>query len=80
MRFWRCFSRRSQEDDELDEELRFHIAEEAKLRMERGQPTEPAWRGARRDFGNFELAREAFQGPLVTFRRRPDAHDGASRR
>jgi predicted permease len=58
MRFWRWFSRRSQEDDELDEELRFHIAEEAKLRMERGQPSESAWREARRDFGNFELARE----------------------
>ncbi|HXA48792.1 MAG TPA: ABC transporter permease [Candidatus Acidoferrum sp.] len=58
MRFWRWFSRRSQEADELDEELRFHIAEEAKLRMERGQPSDSAWREARRDFGNFELARE----------------------
>ncbi|HEY2013118.1 MAG TPA: ABC transporter permease [Bryobacteraceae bacterium] len=56
MRFW-PFGR-SREDHELDEELRFHIAEEAQLRIGRGEAPESAWRSARRDFGNVTLAKE----------------------
>ena len=56
MRFWN----RRREDRELAEELRFHLEQERKLRVERGQ--DPA--GALRDFGNvthtFETAREAW--------------------
>jgi putative ABC transport system permease protein len=50
MKFWR----RSREERELDEELRFHLAQEEQLRRERGQ--DPG--GARRDLGNFALVRE----------------------
>jgi predicted permease len=51
MKFWR----RSREERELDEELRFHLAQEEQLRRDRGQ--DPA--GARRDFGNLALTRES---------------------
>src|SRR5215469_6466295 len=50
MKFWR----RSREERELDEELQFHLAQEERLRRERGQ--DPG--GARRDFGNLALIRE----------------------
>jgi putative ABC transport system permease protein len=45
---------RAREERELDDELRFHLDQEAQLRRERGQ--DPA--GARRDFGNLALVRE----------------------
>src|SRR5580658_781001 len=55
-------SRRAREDSELDEELRFHLQQEAQLRMDRGQSPEDARQRARRDFGNItrtkEVARE----------------------
>src|SRR5262249_46772077 len=50
MKFWR----RSREERELDEELRFHLAQEEQLRRDRGQ--DPM--GARRDFGNVTLVCE----------------------
>src|SRR5438477_13209343 len=50
MKFWR----RNREERELDEELRFHLAQEEQLRRDRGQ--DPA--GARREFGNLALVRE----------------------
>jgi putative ABC transport system permease protein len=50
MKLWR----RSREERELDEELRFHLSQEEQLRRDRGQ--DPA--GARRDFGNVALVRE----------------------
>ena len=46
------------EDDELDEELRFHLQQEAQLRMDRGQSPEDARRRARRDFGNVTRIKE----------------------
>ncbi|HUI53550.1 MAG TPA: ABC transporter permease [Bryobacteraceae bacterium] len=58
MRFWHWILRRRQEDRELDEELRFHIAEETRLREERGEDRAGAARAARRDFGNLTLAKE----------------------
>jgi len=64
MRIWRWFRSRSQEDRELDEEVRFHLAEETRLRISRGQPPESARHSALRDFGNVirtkEIAREAW--------------------
>ena len=51
MKFWR----RSREERELDEELRFHLEQEAQLRRERG--LDPA--GARREFGNLALICES---------------------
>jgi len=55
---WHWLFRRSQEERELDEEMRFHLAEEAQLRMDRGEGRDSALRSARRDFGNATLARE----------------------
>ena len=49
---------RSQEERELDEEMRFHLAAEAQLRIDRGEPADSAERSALRDFGNVTLARE----------------------
>ncbi|HWC96448.1 MAG TPA: ABC transporter permease [Candidatus Sulfopaludibacter sp.] len=48
MPFWN----RRDENRELDEELRFHLEQEARLRMDRGEAADSARRNARRDFGN----------------------------
>src|SRR3984957_8030789 len=62
MRFWHGLiwdkSRRAREDSELDEELRFHLRQEAQLRMDRGQSPEEAPQSARRDFGNVTRTKE----------------------
>ncbi|HLK65455.1 MAG TPA: ABC transporter permease [Bryobacteraceae bacterium] len=58
MRPWHWLFRRSQEERELDEELRFHLSEEAQLRIDRGESRESAWRSARQDFGNITSAQE----------------------
>lgn len=64
MRIWHWLTRRAQEDRELDEELQFHLSEETRLRISRGEAPGSAQRSARRDFGNVtrtqELAREAW--------------------
>jgi predicted permease len=44
---------------ELDEEIRFHLAEEAEERLASGSSPDEARAGARRDFGNVALIREA---------------------
>ena len=44
--------------DEIDEEIRFHLEEEARLRAERGMDTRAAEESARRDFGNVLRVRE----------------------
>lgn len=50
MWFWR----KRREERELDEELQFHLQQEAQLRSDRGQAPD----AARRDFGNVTLVRE----------------------
>ena len=60
MAFWHwLFRRRREEEQELDEELRFHLDQEARLRIDRGEPPATARLSARRDFGNVARAREA---------------------
>jgi putative ABC transport system permease protein len=54
VRFWS----RARQERELEQEIRFHLAEEARLRRERGEAPESASRGARRDFGNITAVRE----------------------
>src|SRR5580700_10662766 len=56
MRLWQM--RRAREDRELEEELRFHLQEEARLRMDRGQSPANARLWARRDFGNLTRTKE----------------------
>jgi hypothetical protein len=58
MGVWDWFLRRSREERELDEELRFHVSEETRLRIGRGETPESAGHSARRDFGNMTSARE----------------------
>ena len=46
------------QESELDEEIRFHLAEEMEERISGGMPPEQARTAARRDFGNVPLIRE----------------------
>ena len=51
------------QDAELDEEIRFHLAEEADERMAGGLSPEDARLAARREFGNVTLVRELTRAP-----------------
>jgi len=68
MSFWRSwgwwfghglFERRK---DELDEEIRAHIAMDIQARMERGQSRKEAEAAARLEFGNEGLVRDVTHG------------------
>jgi len=61
MSFWRfgLFERRK---DELDEEIRAHIAMDVQARMERGESRQEAEAAARREFGNVALVRDVTHG------------------
>lgn len=48
LRVWR----RAEDDRDLADEIRFHLAEEERLRIEAGRSVAEARRTARRDFGN----------------------------
>ena len=48
LRVWR----RAEDDRDLADEVRFHLAEEERLRVEAGVPAAEARASARRDFGN----------------------------
>ena len=54
----RSLSRWRRQETELDEELRFHLAEEMEERIAAGMPREQARAAARRDLGNVPLIRE----------------------
>ena len=49
---------RTRDERDLTDEIRFHLAEEARLRMDRGEPEARARAAAERDFGNTTLVRE----------------------
>ena len=59
---WRWFVRhvlhRAAADEELDAEIRTHLARETERRMDAGESLEDARRGASRDFGNVLLVKE----------------------
>src|SRR5918994_333303 len=55
--FSRLF-RRAKAEAELEEEIRFHLEQEARLRMERGESPEEARQAAQRTFGNVTLVKE----------------------
>lgn len=59
MKLWNWLSWRAREDRELEEEMRFHLAAEARLREGRGEPAETARRNALREFGNYAAVQEA---------------------
>ncbi len=66
MSWWRRLRRRIQRalylpaaaDREIDDEIRFHLAEEARLQSERGLSAAEAATAARRAFGSLALAKE----------------------
>jgi putative ABC transport system permease protein len=49
---------RRREERELEEEIRFHLAEEQRLRVERGETPVEARQAAHRDFGNVRRVKE----------------------
>jgi predicted permease len=55
---WRWFRRRAQAERDLDDEIRFHLAEEARVRTEAGEPSDAAQAAAHRAFGNVTLIKE----------------------
>ena len=54
----RSLIRRPQDDRDLDDEIRFHLAQETQLLTDRGQSAEDARQAARRAFGSVALAKE----------------------
>ena len=57
---------RAQDDRDLDDELAFHVAEEARLRIDRGASPADAVRAARLAFGNVTFAKEETRGVWVS--------------
>ena len=58
MRWLQRLFRRRRADAELDEEIGFHLQQEAQLRAGRGESPDDASHNARRDFGNVLLVKE----------------------
>jgi predicted permease len=58
MTWWSRLLRRPDAERDLDDELNFHLSQEAQLRRERGESAEDAQRHAHRDFGNVLLIKE----------------------
>jgi predicted permease len=58
MGWFRRLFRRQRADAELDEEIRFHLQQEAQLRIGRGESPEQAANHAHCDFGNVLLVKE----------------------
>jgi predicted permease len=55
---WRWFRRCAQDERDLEDEIRFHLAEEARLRTEAGERPDTARAAAHRAFGNVTLVKE----------------------
>ena len=58
MRIQRALYLPTRVDREMEDEIRFHLAEETRLQTERGLPAAEAATAARRAFGNIALAKE----------------------
>lgn len=56
--WWKTLFRRRQFEQELEDEIRSHLALEAQQRVERGESPADAERNARRDFGNTALVKD----------------------
>src|ERR1700726_1437288 len=56
--------RHAQADRDLDDELRFHLAQETQLLVDRGASPEDARRAARRSFGSFDVVKEQCRDSL----------------
>ena len=58
MKFFPWFKRRKQREQELDEEIRAHLAMAVRERIERGENPAEAETNSRREFGNATLVKE----------------------
>jgi predicted permease len=58
MPLWQALRKRRQRERELDEEILFDLAEETRLRIERGEPPDSARTTARREFGSITGVKE----------------------
>jgi len=58
MSWYNRLFRRAKAEADLNAEIRFHLDEEAQLRIDRGESPEEATRAARRAFGNVTLVKE----------------------
>src|SRR5215471_13914617 len=56
--WWKALFRRRQVEQDLEDEIRSHLAIEAQQRMERGESPADAERNARKDFGNTALVKD----------------------
>ena len=64
MRFVRLFFSRRRIEQDLDDEIKAHLAIEIRQRIERGESPEEARRNAYRDFGNVALVKEVTRDVL----------------
>src|ERR1700752_3769663 len=68
-RWWgstrRALLRRPEDDLEIDDEIRFHLAQETRLRVDRGEPEAESRLDARRDFGSVAFVKEATRSVWV---------------
>ena len=55
---WRSITRRDAVEQELDDEIRFHLEEEVDGYVRGGMEPDEAWRLARRRFGGIEVSKE----------------------
>ena len=55
---WRWFRGHAKDEQDLNDEIQFHLAEETRLRIEAGGDPDEASASARRAFGNVTLVRE----------------------
>jgi predicted permease len=62
----RSLIRRRQDDRDLDDEIRFHLAQETQLLSDRGTPLEEARQRARRAFGSVALAKESTRAVWIS--------------
>ncbi len=58
MRWWQRFLRRRQMEEQLNKELRFHLAEHANNLIADGESPQEAWRKAQLGLGGFEQVKE----------------------
>ena len=52
-RLRRAFFRRDRDEEDISDEIRFHLSQEVQLLVDRGEPVEEAGHAARRVFGGW---------------------------
>ena len=55
---WRSIVRRRDVDEELDDEIQYHLEQQVEALVARGTERDEAWRTVRREFGGIDLAKE----------------------